>query len=165
MQPIGVFLDTVLLFLGQFPKSYWRKNILPYAVPYSVQLFLSSTTKSHSSVVELWTAIPETKVQIPALPPTFFPRQAFFTHPLNYWKMSSKLLSILLLLFVPFPMHGIVQYDYKVFFLPYNFGHLYTWTFTISKIVTQASLVEISDKTFAVGKCKFFQTNVIIGCP
>ena len=64
--------------------------------------------------------------------------------------MSSKLLSILLLLFVPFPMHGIVQYDYKAFFLPYNFGHLYTWTFTISKIVTQASLVEISDKTFAV---------------
>ena len=47
-------------------------------------------------------------------------------------------------------MHGIVQYDYKAFFLPYNFGHLYTWTFTISKIVTQASLVEISDKTFAV---------------
>ena len=135
MQPIGVFLDTVLLFLRQFPKSYWRKNILPYAVPYSVQLFLSSTTK----------------VQIPALPPTFFPRQAFFTHPLNDWKMSSKLLSILLLLFVPFPMHGIVQYDYKAFFLPYNFGHLYTWTFTISKIVTQASLVEISDKTFAVG--------------
>ena len=64
--------------------------------------------------------------------------------------MSSKLLSILLLLFVPFPMHGIVQYDYKAIFLPYNFGHLYTWTFTISKIVTQASLVEISDKTFAV---------------
>ena len=47
-------------------------------------------------------------------------------------------------------MHGIVQYDYKAFFLPYNFGHLYTWTFTISKIVTQASLVEILDKTFAV---------------
>ena len=66
--------------------------------------------------------------------------------------MSSKLLSILLLLFVPFPMHGIVQYDYKAFFLPYNFGHLYTWTFTISKIVTQASLVEISDKTFAVNR-------------
>ena len=101
-------------------------------------------------MVERWTAILEIKVQIPALPPTFFPRQAFFTHPLNDWKMSSKLLSILLLLFVPFPMHGIVQYDYKAFFLPYNFGHLYTWTFTISKIVTQASLVEISDKTFAV---------------
>ena len=56
--------------------------------------------------------------------------------------MSSKLLSILLLLFVPFPMHGIVQYDYKAFFLPYTFGHLYAWTFTISKIVTQASLVK-----------------------
>lgn len=64
--------------------------------------------------------------------------------------MSSKLLSIILLLFVAFPMHGIVQYDYKAFFLPYNFGHLYTWTFTISNIVTQASLVEISDKTFAI---------------
>ena len=48
------------------------------------------------------------------------------------------------------PIHGNVQYDYKPFFLPYNFGHLYSWTFTISKIVTQASLVEISDKTFAV---------------